>query len=248
MLDESTKLKLADLKIAEAKDIIESQERIPEYLSLSFDERFKYLVDDLYEQKMKERIERLKKKAHIKYPKACVSDIVFSPERYLNQNLIMQLANCAFINYGTNVTFYGPTRTGKSFLASVIANLSCQFGKTTLFIRLPDLISEYECKDTPIQRKRYIERMAKYDLLVLDEWLSDYYSDSIQSFLFEIIEKRNYIHSTIYISQYSPFTWIDRLGKTSKSESIISRIATGLCHIECKDLDITKFDCNKVKI
>lgn len=59
MLDESTKLKLADLKIAEAKDIIESQERIPEYLSLSFDERFKYLVDALYEQKMKERIERL---------------------------------------------------------------------------------------------------------------------------------------------------------------------------------------------
>ena len=68
------------------------------------------------------------------------------------------------------------------------------------------------------------------------------------SFLFEIIEKRNYIHSPIYISQYSPFTWIDRLGKTSKSESIISRIGTGLCKIECKDLDITKFDCNKVKI
>lgn len=248
MIDETTRMQLSELKIAEVKEIIEAQDRVPEFLSMTFEARIKYLIDDLYQCKMKERIEKLKKRAQIKYPNAYVSDIVYSPERCLDEPRITQLTTGNFINYATNIAIYGPTRTGKTFIASVLANLSCQFGRSTLFIRLPDLLSEYECKETPLQRRRYIERLAKYDLLILDEWLSDSYKDEEQSFLFEIIEKRNNVHSTILISQYAPKAWSDRLGKTSKAESILSRLLLGLCQIECKDLDITKFACSMVKI
>lgn len=248
MIDETTRMQLSELKITEVREIVEAQDRVPEFLSLPFEARLKYLIDDLYQCKMKERIEKLKRKAQIKYPNAHVNDIVFSPERSLDQPRITQLTTCNFINYATNIAIYGPTRTGKTFIASVLANLSCQFGRSTLFIRLPDLISEFACKETPIQRKRFIERIAKYDLLVLDEWLSDSYKDEEQSLLFEIIEKRNNVHSTILISQYAPKSWSDRLGKTSKAESILSRLLLGLCQIECKDLDISKFSCSMVKI
>lgn len=113
---------------------------------------------------------------------------------------------------------------------------------------MPDLLAEYACKETARQKVRFINKMEGFSLLVLDDWLSDTYSDSELSFLFEVFEKCEGKGSTILCSQFSPITWRDRLGYSAKVESMLSRIMTGMCTIECKDLDITKLDCCKVKI
>ena len=126
--------------------------------------------------------------------------------------------------------------------------MSCNLGRPTLFIRMPELISACECKETPGQKARLIHKLSKLGLLVLDEWLSDTYPDQVLSFLFEVIEKREHRASTILCSQFPPETWMERLGRSSKAESLPARICAGMCRIECKGLDIIKLDCCKVKI
>ena len=248
MIDVTTQMQMREMHIQEMLDIVNSQERVPEFLSMPFETRFQHVVSDFYSLKMKERNERLVKRARIKYTNVSVEDILYTPERCLDRNMITQLSTGNYISFATNVAIYGPTRTGKTFIASVLANISCHIGRSTFYVRMPDLLAEYACKETARQKVRFINKMERFSLLVLDDWLSDTYSDSELSFLFEVFEKREGKGSTILCSQFSPITWRDRLGCSAKAESMLSRIMTGMCTIECKDLDITKLDCCKVKI
>ena len=38
---------------------------------------------------------------------------------------------------------------------------------------MPDLIQDFECLETPQQKKRFITRLGRIDLLIIDEWLGN---------------------------------------------------------------------------
>ncbi len=65
---------------------------------------------------------------------------------------------------------------------SIVMNSGRQPLSTML--SMPDLLAEYACKETARQKVRFINRMERFSLCVLDDWLSDTYSDSELSFLF----------------------------------------------------------------
>lgn len=48
------------------------------------------------------------------------------------------------MNYGTNVVIEGVTGSGKTYLACAIANAAIEKCYKTLYVRLPDLIQEFE--------------------------------------------------------------------------------------------------------
>lgn len=48
------------------------------------------------------------------------------------------------MNYGTNVVIEGMTGSGKTYLACAIANAAIEKCYKTLYVRLPDLIQEFE--------------------------------------------------------------------------------------------------------
>ena len=92
MIDSNTRIKLSELKMDEFIKILESQESVPEFLSMPFDERLQFAISDYHAAKVQEKMETLVKKANFKYASVSTSSVDYLPERHLPKELILNLA------------------------------------------------------------------------------------------------------------------------------------------------------------
>lgn len=244
MIDGNTRILLSELKMDHMIGILKNQESVPELLALPFDERLQFAIADYYAVKNQEKMESLVKKANFKYPKTSINSIDYLPERHLDKDLILNLSSCNFLEHATDIAIYGTTGSGKSFLACALGKAACMRGKRTLFYRMQDLLLDYDCIETPLQRKKFLKKMARYDLLIIDEWLGDKLTEAQLSFIYELVEKRTEVHSTIFCGQFAAKDWYARLGASSKTESIVNRILSGLCKVDCGDFNMREFLSN----
>ena len=85
----------------------------------------------------------------------------------------------------------GCTGTGKSYLACCIAKQACEMRRSARYVRLPDLLMERdELAAVERSNAKILKKYAQYELLVVDEWLTEDVDDADISFLFELIERR----------------------------------------------------------
>lgn len=244
MIDSNTRVMLSELRMDHMIEILKNQEAVPELLAMPFDERLQFAIADYYAEKNQEKMNALVKKANFKYPKISINSIDYLPERHLDKELILNLASCNFLGHATDIAVYGTTGSGKSYIACALGKAACMRGKRTLFYRMQDLLLDYACIETPLQRKKFLKKLARYDLLIIDEWLGDNLSEVQLSFIYELVEKRTEVHSTIFCGQFAPKEWYARLGTSSKTESIINRILSGLCKVDCGDFNMREYLSN----
>ena len=89
--------------------VFETQEANPSmYLPLSFDERLNAIVDNVYQQRHNEKIQRRIKTARLRYPQVSMASADYN-NRKLNQGIINQLATMTFIDTATNIIIQGFT-------------------------------------------------------------------------------------------------------------------------------------------
>ena len=85
-----TKRKLNAMNMQDIAESIEDQEVNPAfYAQLSFEERLSSLIDDIYQKRHNEKIQRRIKQAKLRYPSASIADVDYVclfriiPARYL---------------------------------------------------------------------------------------------------------------------------------------------------------------------
>ena len=232
MLNDETKRKLRTLNIGEVIDAVEIQAKEPATLALPFEERLQRIVDYLYQVKHNDKIHRLIKGAKFRFPQADIHS-TFYEGRSLNRNVITELSTCQFIKEKQSIVFQGYTGSGKTFLACSIGKEACKQQIKTRYIRLPDLLVEYDdARLIKGQVKKLINKYANIPLLILDEWLMQDISDEEIHFLFELTERRSDTTSTIFCTQYTRKDWIKKLGQGVFSEAIVDRYAYNTVWIE----------------
>ena len=145
------------------------------------------------------------------------------------------------MGHATDIAVYGATGSGKSYLSCVLGKAACLKGKRTLFYRMQDMLLDYDCIETPQQRKKFLKKLANYDLLIIDEWLGDSLNEKQLSFIYELVEKRTEVHSTIFCGQFPTKDWYARLGSSNKTESMLNRIFSGLCRVDCGDFNMREY-------
>ena len=59
MLNNETQRHIISLRLIEIFDILEIQNRLPEYMSMSFEERLEHLINEIYIRKTQSKIDRL---------------------------------------------------------------------------------------------------------------------------------------------------------------------------------------------
>ena len=127
---------------------------------------------------------------------SCVTHGVFVlPERELVRSMFINISSCVFVQTCKNIVLYGPT---KSFAACMIGKAVCRHLYKTKYIRFPDLMSSYKELADHSARMRFFRRFSRYDVLIIDEWLKDVLSDQDISFMFELVERRENVHPTIF--------------------------------------------------
>lgn len=224
MLDNETNRKLRLLNIGEFIDAIELQDRDPEVLEMSFDERFKLLTDRVFQEKYNAKVMRLLKSAKCRFPKADVTDIYYHKDRPFSKTLITELATCKFVDQSQSVIILGYASTGKTYLGCALAREACRHQFRTRYIRTSELLSEFD--DASVisgGTEKLLRKYSNFKVLILDEWLTKDISKAELEFLFELSERRYDNTSTIFCTLYPPEEWVRRLGKGTQAESIYER-------------------------
>lgn len=140
-----------------------------------------------------------------------------------------------------NVVIEGCTGTGKSYLACCIAKQACRMRRSARYIRLPDLLMERdELAATERSDAKILKRYARYELLVIDEWLTEDVDDVAIRFLLELVERRYTDRSTVLCTQHAPAEWHGRLGGGVQADAMIDRIVHGAIRIDLGDVNVRR--------
>jgi DNA replication protein DnaC len=216
--------KLLQLRLTAFAAAWSEQQKNPEVNKLSFDERIGLLVDAEHLARENARISRCLRDAKLRMSTACVEDIDYSPKRELDKSVVRQLANCRWVNEHQNVLVTGATGTGKTYVACALAQQACRKGYRSLYRRMPRLFEELTLAHADGSYAKFLVRLAKVDLLVLDDWGLAPLNERERRDLLEIIDDRHGNRSTIITSQLDPKLWHDQLGEPTLADAICDRL------------------------
>jgi DNA replication protein DnaC len=200
----------------------EENER-PGNTELTFEDRFGMLVEREWQFRENRRVSTRLKAAKLKH-QATIEDIDFRTPRGLDKSLILSLANCQWIKNHHNVIITGPTGIGKSYLAEALVNKACREGGTARCYRASRLFQELAMAKGDGSYAVLLQKIAKTDLLVIDDWGLAPLTDGERRDLLEIMEDRHGIRSTLITSQYPVATWHDLIGEPTLADAILDRV------------------------
>lgn len=216
--------KLHGLKLTALAAAWNEQQKSPDIAKLSFDERLGLLVDAqwLYRENM--RMARCLREAKLRISTACVEGIEYNAKRELDKSVIRQLATGRWVAEHQSIVITGMTGTGKTYIACALANAACRRGYRALYRRAPRLFDELMLAHADGSYPTLLARLARVDVLVIEDWGLSAPSDQERRDLLEILEDRYGSRSTIMTSQLPTAKWHDHLGDPTIADAVCERI------------------------
>jgi DNA replication protein DnaC len=224
VLNEPTMEKLAALRLRAFAAAWSEQQKNSEVTKLAFDERLGLLVDAEWLHRENTRMERFTRDAKLRISSACVEGIDFSAKRELDKSVIRQLGTGRWVQEHHSIVITGMTGTGKTYVACALAHAACRKGYRALYRRAPRLFDEFMLAHADGSYPRLLARLAKIDVLVIDDWGLSAPTDQERRDLLEILEDRCGLRSTIMTSQLPPTKWHDHLGDPTIADAVCERI------------------------
>jgi DNA replication protein DnaC len=224
MLTEPTVDKLRELSLfAMAESFVEQQNKA-DVRGLEFDERFSLLVDAEWMVRQNRRIKRRLTEAKLKLSQACIEDVDGSKERGVEKSMVLKLGSCAFVEEKRNILITGMTGTGKSYLACALGQQACRKGYRTVYRRAARFYDELAHAKADGSLARLLARLAKIDLLIIDDFGLGPMREGDRHGLLEVLEDRYGNRSTIITSQLPPDAWHDYIHDPTVADSICDRV------------------------
>jgi DNA replication protein DnaC len=225
MLSEPTLEKLKSLRFdGMATAWNEQQQKSSDLGSFSFDERFGLLVDAEWLHRQNKRLGRYLAEAKLRLGQACIEDIDYSARRQLDKAQIRSLATCRWIEEHQNLIVTGATGFGKTFIACALAQQACRKGFRALYRRAPRLFDELALAQADGSYVRLLARVARTDLLILDDWGLVAIREPERRHLLEVIEDRHGSRSTLITSQLPVEKWHDHIGDPTIADAVCDRL------------------------
>ncbi len=137
---------------------------------------------------------------------------------------IRQLAELDFIPKAENLVFIGPTGVGKTGLASGLLLKALQNGYRGLFIKAQDLFDEMYASLADRSSRRLVKRLARLDLVVVDEMGYLNLRPEQTNIFFKLMEERYRRKPTIITTNLEYERWHDFLGNKELVTAMLSRL------------------------
>lgn len=214
---------LRAMKLTGMADALEEQANSGGCQDLTFEERLGLLVDREMTQRTNRQVAIRLRLSKLRQS-VCVEDIDFRHARGLNRSVVMELTSCAWIGRHDNCLITGPTGVGKTFVACALANKACREGYKVLYERTSRVLETLAVAHVDGTFRRKLAAIAKYDLLVLDDWgLAPLTLEQCRDLL-EIFEDRYDRRSTMVTSQLPVLDWHKLLPDPTLADAALDRI------------------------
>lgn len=234
MLNEPTLEKLKTLRLDGMLGAWAEQQKSAETTALAFDERLGMLIDAEWTHRENKRISRLLKDAKLRLAEACVEGIDFPAKRELDKAVVRQLQTCGWVREHHAVLITGATGTGKSYIACALANLACRRGFRAAYRRASRLFDELKIARADGTYRIVLARLARLDVLVIDDFAVAPITDNERNDLLEVMEDRYGMRSTVITSQLPPTHWHDYLADPTLADAICDRLVNNAHRIMLK--------------
>lgn len=177
-------------------------------------------------------VDRRRTSARLEQPSADLRDFRWGPERNLSQQALKILGGLPWLKSGTHLVLTGGVGVGKSWLACALANKAISQGYSVQSWAVPDLLAEWHLVGEGAYRLR--RRLARLDVLVLEDWGEESLRPGDAKFLRHILMDRIDSKSIIIPTKLPVSEWGEWLGSESFAASLVDRIeaAAQVVHLE----------------
>jgi len=233
MLSEQTLDKMNAMKLLGMAEAFQLQLGSGEYAPLSFEERLGLLIDSEWTAREQRKLKRRLVKAKLRYP-ASIEDVDFTHPRGLDRQQVLSLGGCDWIQSRHNLLITGPTGIGKSYLACAFVERACRRGFSAAYVRLPRLLQQLAVARGDGSYARILGRLARFDLLAIDDWLLAPLRDTERRDLIEVVEDRSEQASTLIASQLQAKDWHAAISDPNLADAMCDRLLHNAHRLDLK--------------
>jgi DNA replication protein DnaC len=165
-----------------------------------------------------------------------------SRPRGITKTKLKDLTTTSFYHKKENLIILGPTGVGKTHLAIALGRILCQKEITVSFSSVNILFEQLQADKTAGRYLMALTKIAKSQVLILDDFgLRNYTHDEAISLL-EILEERYNKGIVIVTSQVKPEGW-----RTLFEDSVISEAILDRLNNPSENIDLTGESFRKIK-
>lgn len=236
---EEIKSQLLSLRLAGMAGLWQTLEETRRTGEVSLADGMALLLQAETDKRQENRYQRLMKNAGFRY-RAFLEEIKADPVRGIDKTLIARLATGNYIKNGEALIITGAAGCGKSFLASALGHHACRQGYTVCYHNMQKLLVRLKLARADGSIIKLFDRMAKTDLLIIDDFGLTALQGQQQTDFLEIIEDRHAKHSTIIVSQLPVANWFDVIGDAVIADAILDRVVHTAHRFELKGESLRK--------
>ena len=191
------------------------------------------LINAEWDNRENNRVERALKEAKFRY-QAAIENIRYDDDRGLDKSQIIRLSDCSYITQAKNILITGFTGTGKSYLASAFGHQACYNGYRVMYHNAQKLFAKLKNAKADDTYCKLIAKIAKQDLLIIDDFGLMNLDVEKCRHLFEILDSREGRKSTVLVSQIPVKEWYDLFKDCTYADACLDRVLCKAYRLEFK--------------
>lgn len=203
----------------------ESQASNPNvYRNLSIDDRLAEMVSAQGDYEHQRQCERIIKNARFR-DRISLDQIAVEPSEGLTSEILRELTGTDWVEKANNLIITGSTGVGKTALACAIGYNLAEHGISVLYNRTSNLLDEIGSKSDYDARKRAMQRVDRFKVLILDDFaVAESLDEDKTRLLLDLTENRWGLKPIIICSQYRLKGFYGLFSEGAAAESLMDRI------------------------
>ena len=222
-MDDELRQYMKNLHLKRMLEILDEEIAAARQNDSTYEEFLLRLLRAQWHERMEKALEWRRKQARLPFPWT-LKTFPFKQQPGVSRRQINGLATLDFVRRAENIVFVGKTGVGKTGLAIGLLLQALESGYRALFVKAQDLFDEMYASLADRSTPKYVRRLAKIDLLCIDEMGYANVRPEQANVFFRLMEERYMKKPTIITTNLAYDEWHHFLGNPPMVDALLSRL------------------------